>query len=117
MKDLDILKDDHKVEIVEEEQQKKEAKLIGRQRRVPGLILWEYNNLTQEVCKAEFVKQDIAIASIPLKNAAIDATISNRVNIKEQCVYVQALNYKNAVKRLAKLGLFVRGERVLVANK
>lgn len=102
----ELLKDefqDSQVEIVEEKQQRKEIKLIGQQRKVPGLTLWEFNRKTKELNKAQFKKQDILINT--LKVSASASTKSNRVIVNEGCFYFQCLNRKNAMKHLKRFGL------------
>lgn len=51
------------VEIVEERQQEKQIKLIGRQRHIPGLTLWEFNHSTKELSKAKFKPASVMISS------------------------------------------------------
>ena len=89
------IKAQDKVEIVAQQQQKKEVKLLGSQRKIPGLILWEYNLNTQTLSIATFIKQNLEY-----KGENNLPEIRNRVNIKEGCVYFQALNKKNAIKKL-----------------
>lgn len=96
MKELQEI--DSKVEIVEEQQQRKEIKLIGRQRRVRGLTLWEFNHKEKTLQPAKFHKQDFAITALSTSPEALK--ISNKVVVNENCVYVQALNRKNAIKKL-----------------
>lgn len=77
----------------------KEYHLIGKQRKVAGHTLFEFDRQTKEIRRA-----DIA------HTAYIDAgtgkpVYKNRVDIKQGCFYIQALNVKNAEKKLRKLGL------------
>jgi len=90
------------IEIREEQQQKKEIKLLGRQRKVPGLILWEYNERTKLLIEAKYKKEDLVISSLSLSPE--DITKSNKVVVNENCVYIQALNFRNAKKKLKKMG-------------
>lgn len=94
--------DSNKVEIVEEQQQKKEIKLIGQQRKIPGLILWEYNENTGLVDRAKFNKTNVFISS--LSQSVESITHTHKVVVNENCVYIQALNLKNAIKQLKRLG-------------
>lgn len=90
-----------KVDITAEKQQKKEIKLIGQQRKIPGLSLWEYNEETKELKPAQFKKQDFEITS--LSQSPESFNISNKVVVNEHCIYFQALNRKNAERKLAGL--------------
>lgn len=82
-------------EIVYQKQLKKEVKLIGSQRRIPGLTLWEYNLKTKQLVKAEFKKIDHK-----LNFDRTDLEKRYQVIINENCTYFQALNEKNAIKVL-----------------
>lgn len=100
----ELLKDSfesNKVEIVEEEQQKKELKLIGQQRKMPGLTLWEYNEKTKVLEKAKYKPGSVFISSMSDK---IETTKTYILVVNENCVYFQALNQKNAARKLNKLG-------------
>lgn len=87
-----------KVEIVSEQQQKKEIKLIGQQRKVPGLTLWEYNEKTNELKPAQYKKEDVVLNSLAPTPEAL--TKINKVIVNENCIYFQALNLRNARKKL-----------------
>ena len=86
------------VEIVEEQQQRKEVKLIGQQRKIKGLTLWEYNQKSKELIPAKFQKVSVSISA--LGDSPLDINDVFKVNIKEGCIYFQALNKKNALKKL-----------------
>lgn len=94
--------EDSEVEIVAEKQQQKVIKLIDRQRRIRGHTLWEYNTETKELNQAKFKKQDFQITSLAVRPDAL--AISNKVQVNDKCLYFQALNRKNAKKRLVKSG-------------
>jgi len=102
----ELLKDefqDSQIQIVEEKQQRKEIKLIGQQRKIPGLTLWEFDRNTKEIKKAEYKKQDVILRT--LKVASDDTVKSNKVVVNENCFYIQALNKKNAIKHLKRYGM------------
>lgn len=104
MKELDPISQDKeltKTEIQAEQEKKKEVILIGKQRRIPTLTLWEYNTKNHTITPATFSKQDVVLESIN-ELTSINSKISLRVDTREDCVYVQALNIKNAVKKLSK---------------
>ena len=95
----EIFKDSfNNIEIVEEEQQKKEVKLIGQQRKVPGLILWEFNETTKLIKRAEFKKTSVVISSLSMSPESINR--NHKVIVNENCFYIQALNLKNAIKQV-----------------
>lgn len=89
---------DSEVEITVEKQQQKEIKLIGRQRKIRGLKLWEYNERTNELKEAVYKKQDVQITSLTPSSSALH--LSNKVQVNEGCIYFQALNLKNAKRKL-----------------
>lgn len=94
MKELEKL---NPIEIREEQQQKKEIKCIGSQRAVKGLTLYEFNKTTKKIRRAEFKKEDLVLNSLSDK-----VTLSKKVVVKENCVYVQALNKSNAMRKINK---------------
>lgn len=86
-----------RVELRQKKQQ--EYRLIGKQRKVKGHTLFEFNRETKEIRPA-----DVA------HTAYIDVctgrpVYKNRADIKQGCFYIQALNKKNAQKKLRKLGM------------
>ena len=84
------------VEQVAKKQQ--EYHLIGKQRKVRGHILFEFNKKTKEIKQAALSRKVIlGFNSDPLYEI--------RVDIHQDCFYVQALNKQNAEKKLKKLGL------------
>jgi hypothetical protein len=93
---------DSEIEIRDEQQQKKEIKLIGRQRKVRGLTLFEYNEVTKALEIAKYKKQDYSLESLSLDPSKLK--ISNKVEVNEHCIYFQALNRKNAERKLIKSG-------------
>ena len=95
MKELE-LRDKEQTEIVKQAAVKKEARLIGSQLKVPGHTLFEYNTLTKTLEKATFKKQDLVLKYLDISTLHINS----RVEFKSDCIYVQALNKKNALKRL-----------------
>lgn len=106
MKELDPVSQDKKldqVEIVVEQQQKKEIKLIGRQVKKPGLTLWEYNQKTKVLDKAKFKKDTLVLNTLDPQKVN-GQEISYKVIVNDNCYYEQALNYRNAVKQFKKLG-------------
>jgi hypothetical protein len=90
-----------KIEIQAEQQQKKEIKLIGQQRKIKGLTLWEYNAKTKELIPAVFKKVDVSLTSLSAKAEALN--INHKVVVNENCLYLQALNKKVALKKVKKI--------------
>ena len=84
------------VEQVAKKQQ--EYHLIGKQRKVRGHILFEFNKKTKEIKQA-------AVTRKALYGYNGTAKFETRVDIHQDCFYVQALNKQNAEKKLRKIGL------------
>lgn len=90
------------IEIVAEQQQKKEIKHIGQQRKVPGHILWEFNEKTREIKRAVYKKTNVTITGISMSPESITET--HKVVVNENCAYAQAMNKKNARKHFKRMG-------------
>lgn len=73
-------------------EQRKEFGRIGAQRRLPGLTLYEYDLTTGEIREADVETE---------ANLRLDGPVgrSGRVDAKELCLYVQALNIENARRK------------------
>ena len=95
------------VEQVAKKQQ--EYHLIGKQRKVRGHILFEFNKQTKEIKQA-------AVTRKALWGYNGTAKFETRVDIHQDCFYVQALNAKNAVKKLIQIGL-IRDENYKIVKK
>lgn len=77
----------------------KEYKLIGSQRKVAGHTLFEFNKKTKDIKPADIKRECIF-------NAKTGSPVyKTKTDIHENCVYLQALNIKNAEKKLRKLGM------------
>lgn len=78
------------------DQQRQEYRLIGSQRRIPGLILWEYDLTTGELMKASMKKE---------LQLGMDGTVGakSRVDSKDLCLYIQALNEQNAMRKVKQM--------------
>ncbi len=81
-----------KMEIVIQKEVKKELKLIGSQRKISGLTLWQFNEKNKELTKATFKESSYVIGG----------GVKLRVITEENCIYFQALNRKNALKKIKK---------------
>lgn len=77
-------------------EQRKEYRLIGSQKRIPGLILFEYDLTTGELRRASMKKE------VQLN---LDGTMGakSRVDSKELCLYVQAINEQNAMRKVKQM--------------
>ena len=66
-------------------QQRKDYRLIGSQRHIPGLILFEYDTTTGELRRAS-VRREVEIG--------LDGTIGakSRAAARDFCLYIQAIN-------------------------
>lgn len=79
-----------KSEVIAPIQNKKEARLLGCQVLRPGLTLFEVNTKTGDIQPVTY-KEVIA---------RFDGGIKRKVEVKSDCVYIQALNVKNVLKKL-----------------
>lgn len=77
---------------------KKENKLVDTQRRIPGHTLFEYNVMTGEINPADINRK------IELSFKTLTPIYRQEVQIKRNCIYRQALNKKNLIKRLKREG-------------
>lgn len=90
-KDIDDLR-------TEQVQKKKnEFHLVGEERRVKGHTLFCFNEVTKKI-KVAPMNQECMLG--------LDGSViyKNNVTVEKDCVYVQALNEKNARKKLIKMG-------------
>jgi hypothetical protein len=77
----------------------KEYKMVGKMRKTPGHTLFEFNKKTKEIKPAAINREcrvDFGTGKPIYKT---------KTDIHEDCFYVQALNIKNAEKKLRKLGI------------
>lgn len=93
-----IISNKHKhkdiIEIVDQSQIEKQKQLLGSVRLKRGHKLFEVNINTQEITEAQYDTQEYAEGT--------DRNISKRksLTVKENCIYVGALNKKNVIKIL-----------------
>lgn len=86
-------------------EQRKEFGRIGAQRRIPGLTLFEYDLTTGEIREASVETEATLRMNGPIGR-------SGRVDAKQLCLYVQALNIENARRKFRAMTL-----RKTVQNK
>lgn len=80
------------------DKKQKEYHLIGRQRKVSGHTLFEFNRKTKEIRPADISREVIV---------GMDGNprYKTKTNVHQDCFYLQALNVRNAKKKLVKLGM------------
>lgn len=89
-------------EVVASIQKKKEHKLIGKQKAIKGHLLFKFNPKTMELStNIKYKKTDLFIGSIGDK---VSTNTNTSVEIEDGFIYIQALNRKNAIKKLNKIG-------------
>lgn len=79
------------------QKKKNEFHLIGQEKRIKGHTLFCFNVATKKI-KVAPIKQNIMMG--------LDGVViyKNSVTIEKDCIYVQALNEKNARRKLVKMG-------------
>jgi hypothetical protein len=77
---------------------KKELKLLGTIKPQKGHKCFEYNLKTNEVSEATYTESEITILSSSM------FAPKRKINVKEDCIYITALNKENAWKKINKLG-------------
>lgn len=84
-----------KVEVSAEQQQEKKLTYLGSLLPHNGHRCFEYNTKTGEIKEAVYAKQDIQYPTSTAK-----AGIKRRVIVNADCIYITALNQKNALKKV-----------------
>lgn len=101
--DLDRLTDSFKDEVrVESNQQKRnELTLLKKERKVPGHTMFSFNIKTGEIKKATLIYSDTVLfpSGRPLHQP--------KLIIEANCIYRQALNARNFIKRLNREGIHI----------
>lgn len=82
-----------KIELSVKKKQEIEYVLEGSIKPMPGHFIWELNEETGEIRKAEF-KKDTAIL--------LGALPPDELMVKPDCIYIPALNAENAKKKYLK---------------
>lgn len=86
-----------KPKIHKEAEVKKENNFIGSKRLRKGHTLFEVNASTGEIKIAEYQTKDVFI------NSDNSTTKRKTVIVRENCIYIGALNVENVKKKLSKL--------------
>jgi hypothetical protein len=84
------------------DKQKHEFKLIGRQRKVPGHTMFSLNIKTGEIKVAPVERSKVCDFSTR------EPIYKERIVIEPGCLYRQALNRKNFIKRLVREGILAK---------
>lgn len=93
-------KEHERIEMVKKNQQ--EYHLIGRAIARAGHTLFEYNKETHTVRRAE-IKRTMYVFDFKTG----EVVFNNRCEVRRNCMYLQALNIKNAIKILRREGFEV----------
>lgn len=100
--ELDKLKT--KDAVVAPKPQKQEYRFLGTVIHRPGLTLFEYNSKSKTVQVAEVNTQRYYHYN---KTKHFGFSTRTRVQVRDGCMYVQALNLKNAIRKVRKAGFEV----------
>lgn len=79
-------------------QEQREYKLVGSQRRVPGHTMFSLNTKTGEIKPAPMICQSVVTVYGTVEH-------NRRIDLEPNCIYRQALNKKNFIKRLVREGI------------
>ena len=90
-------KDSDDVRIEQVVKKKNEFHLIGSQRKIKGHTLYAFNTVTKEIKVAPMERNMF----LGYDGAVI---YKNEITVEKDCIYLQALNEKNARKRLLRMG-------------
>ena len=77
-----------------------EYHLIGSQRRIKGHTLYAFNTVTKEIKVAPMEKKMFF-------GFNGNVIYKNELTVEKDCIYLQALNKKNVIKRLIRMGYSV----------
>lgn len=91
--------------IVAPRPQKQEYRFLGTVIRRPGLTLFEYNSKSKTVQVSEVNTQHYYRYNEKTKKFGVSSRI--RVQVRDGRMYVQALNLKNAIRKVRKAGFEV----------
>lgn len=91
--------------IVAPRPQKQKYRFLGTMIRRPGLTLFEYDSKTKTVQVAEVNTQQFYPYNAKRNKFSVSST--SRVQARDGCMYFQALNLKNAIRKVRKAGFEV----------
>lgn len=101
--ELDKLKT--KDAVVAPKPQKQEHRFLGTVIRRPGLTLFGYNSKSKTVQVVEVNTQHSYRYNEKTKKVGVSSR--TRAQVRDGCMYVQALNLKNAIRKVRKAGFEV----------
>lgn len=101
--ELDKLKT--KDAVVAPKPQKQEHRFLGTIIRRPGLTLFEYDSKSKTVQVSKANTQYYYMYNERTKHLGVSSR--TRVQVRDGCMYVQALNLKNAIRKVRKKGFEV----------
>lgn len=104
MREFEGHKPSDKVEAHQERNVKDE--IVKRQARmsiIKGLTTFQFNKKTQILQKAEFKESHVVMRDYQ-HDQADGRTLVKKIITKENCIYFQRLNFKNALRFLKKVG-------------
>lgn len=93
----ECLKDDESLRIEQVVKKDHEYHLIGQTKKVKGHTLFSFNTITKQIKVAPMVRK----VYFGFNGNMIHKT---EVMVEKDCIYLQALNEKNAKKKLLKMG-------------
>lgn len=98
-------------EEIKEVREAKTTKLLGQMVFRPGMPIWEYNEVTKELSEAVFKTTILetshhkspTLTEIVFDIGATKDVVHRILDKKADCAYFQALNYKNAIRKVQRL--------------
>ena len=97
-----ILEQVNATELTVRQKKQHEFKLIGSQRRKPGLTMWCVNLKTGEIKPAPVKRECV----VNLKTRLPE--YKSRVEIEKDCLYRQCLNKESFIRKLIKEGVIIQ---------
>lgn len=97
MKEIQEIQKDVVKTTTEIQQQKTALQFRGTQNHIQGLTVWEFNIDSGILSKAKMVT-----------NVGLDGAVRKEVTVSENSFIVQALNIKNATRKINKYGYQVK---------
>ena len=73
--------------------QDKELTIVGNERKIKGLRMYEYDKETGEVLEAEYIQND---------TYDVLAGVHTKLFVRPNCIYVQAIDKANAKRKALK---------------
>lgn len=98
--DEEILKDPVK-QVKQKEEHEQKLKRVGQLKPHKGHKIYKYNTITGELSPAVFEEVIADFSKVLNKETKIKAS-NRRIIVEEGCVYVSALNFKNAMRKISK---------------